>query len=231
MFKPYPVPQNQKGSTVKKTLLLTIALTLGLMITAGAALAENLYYVGPQGNQSNGYYVYPYIVTVDGGANQNMMCDAFNRDASPGDSWTATRMLLSDLNDTNVTGLLFGNQGVSAYLAAGYLALEEFNALATNSDPNGYYNWAAWYLFDPTDVTAKLDAGTLSLVQGYLSDAQAAVAGQSPASLPWASNIYIYTPTNQTAQEFLAPVPEPGTLMLLGSGIIGMAGLIRRKFD
>jgi len=29
----------------------------------------------------------------------------------------------------------------------------------------------------------------------------------------------------------LEPVPEPGTLALFGSGLIGMAGVLRRKFN
>jgi hypothetical protein len=32
-----------------------------------------------------------------------------------------------------------------------------------------------------------------------------------------------------TAQDFMSSTPEPGTLALLGSGILGVAGLLRRK--
>ena len=31
--------------------------------------------------------------------------------------------------------------------------------------------------------------------------------------------------------EIVAPVPEPGTLLLLGSGVLGLAGTLRRKID
>ena len=34
-----------------------------------------------------------------------------------------------------------------------------------------------------------------------------------------------------TAQDFLSSTPEPGTLVLLGSGMIAMAGLLRRKLS
>ena len=32
-----------------------------------------------------------------------------------------------------------------------------------------------------------------------------------------------------TAQNFLGTTPEPGTLALVGTGAIGLAGLLRRK--
>ncbi len=46
--------------------------------------------------------------------------------------------------------------------------------------------------------------------------------------------LYTATPGTEnnnlgTAQDFLSSTPEPGTIALMGSGAIGLAGLLRRK--
>lgn len=221
---------------MKKNILLLTTLFLALMMSASFALADNiynLYYTGAGDNESYKVYVYPYYVQINGLADVNMLCDAANRDIGPGDSYQVTIMSFADVNAVTVQDLLWGSQGVAQYVTAGYLYEQEVEAFANNnSDPKGYYNWAVWYLFDPQAAGAYLDDAGKAIVEGLIADAQTATAGKQPTDFDWASTVFIYTPTGSFGQEFYgAPsVPEPGTLAMMGTGVLGLAGIIRRKF-
>ena len=211
-------------------------------MTARAALVEMTYQgpgpigpgpvgPGPYYNQSGGVYVYPYDFNINSSSeNYQLMCDDFVHMIAPPESWLANTLNVTDLNATNVENLNFPSAGVTGYLEASYLFEEEVDAYnASNSDPEGLYNWAAWDVMTNSDVSgSNLSPGDESTVQSYLTAAED--QSLTPSDFP---NVVIYTPTDMSQrgpQEFfgygtpITPIPEPSTLGLLMGGSLLLLG-------
>ena len=162
-------------------------------------------FTGTEGNNSGGVYTYPYDFTIDSSSTTyQLMCDDITHMISAPENWTATTLNVSSLNATNVLGLEFPSAGVTGYLEASFLFAEEVCAYnASNSDPEGLYNWAVWDLLTASDISGAHLSGTdEAQVQTYLNTAEGLGSTLTPSQF---NDVVIYTPIDMSSggpQEF-----------------------------
>ena len=215
-----------RGFMKRFRLIGMVALTICLFFFVGQAFADSTVHltfvnVGPGNVAPTGVYAYPYYFSVNGSSTlMPMMCDSYNNHIGFGESWNATVHSI-------LQGGMFGTQGQALldYKAAGLIFLGVFNGQI--NAPLG--NAAVWALFSGQN-NGSSQAAVEALMSQYLG-----LATNAPNSA--FKGLKIYTPVGGSPgfgpQEFIGysptPVPEPGTLTLLGTGILGLAAVVRRK--
>lgn len=204
----------------------TLALLMCLGLLVGQSFANStaqltFVNVGPGNIAPTGVYAYPYNFSINGStALTPMMCDSYNNHISFGESWTASVHSI-------LQGGMFGTSGQALldYRAAGLIFLGVFNGQINASLGNA----AVWELFSGQN-NGNSEAAVQALMSQYLG-----LAATTPNSAYKGLNIYtaIGARPGYGPQEFIGynptVVPEAGTLSLIGTGLVGLAGVLRRK--
>ena len=106
-------------------------------------------------------------------------------------------------------------------------------SLVPTSTPDPYFAWDN-VVYLPANPYYVDYLGLVFDVAGY--GATNFCGGPSCAGAPYtdisAFNGYVFTNADQVSFSLVSdppPVPEPGTLMMLGSGLLGTIGVLRRK--
>ncbi len=195
-----------------KRLLLACLAGMAILLVCLPAMADaNMLFSSAGSNNYMGTPSFPYYLSVNGGPLQEMMCAGFNEHISGGETWKATVASVGSLDPVS---------NLVDYQAA-YL----FRLSVVDNGADSDINAAVWWLYEgvPTLDTGAQNYVTLAQSQTYHSGEFA--------------DIYLYTaiPGTEsgglgTAQNFFA-TPEPGSLFLLGSGVLALSGIIRRKFN
>lgn len=196
---------------MKSKIALSCFVVVSLFVAAMPAMAGVVTMTFSNAG-SNNYYgtpSFPYSLSVNGGPLQNMMCIGYNEHIYGGETWLANAVSVGSLDPS--THLL------------DYQAAFLFTLAVQSGGVNGTANAAAWYLLEGAPALDSAAAALLSLAQS-----RTYYQGEF-------SNITLYiaipgteSGSDGTPQNFLA-TPEPTTLGLLGTGILGFSAFLRRK--
>lgn len=90
--------------STKRFIAASFVLAAGLLLAIAPVYAAPVpvAFVGVGGENQNGYYTYPYYLTINHGPSSAMICDDFYDHVSVGETWMAnvTQLTSGDLSHT-----------------------------------------------------------------------------------------------------------------------------------
>jgi len=209
---------------------LLLAAAIALAAAPGVIAQSAMHFVSPGTVTDGHYFVGPYQLTQDG-VQKTAYCVDFFHAVNPPFDWTANSATVT--GDLSTTRLGSSLGAVDQYEKAAYLTTKF--AGATNQQTIDIQH-AIWRLFAP-------DAAFTGSGNGYLIDAGSdfylalansnyLTAGINYSNYAVITDVNVLDPTypdQNTVQEYLITTPEPPSMALVGTGLLALMPLVRRR--
>ena len=206
---------------------VVVALVALVLAIPASATSVKMTYEGHQGavaQNGSPYIGYPYYFSINGSTTYTpLMCDSYDNNVYMGETWTATVTPFLQ----GIATSMFGSSMILDYKAAGLI----FKSMLAGNLTSTQAQWAIWGLFS---ANARGNTFFTTINGAGIDSTYLALAATAPNSAY--SGLLLYTPLGAKPgmgpQEFIgySAVPEPGSMTLFGTGLIGLAAAFRRKF-